>query len=86
MTKAEDQFIKKYDALGRALIKEYGLELAKEAMKKHYFGQYESKEDFHKHWEGVSLRSFYNSLMAVEVGNKFHVFHDAFLQEETHND
>jgi hypothetical protein len=70
----KEEFIKKYDVLGRALIKEYGLERAKEAMKKHYFGQYESKEDFDKHWEGVPLKSFTNSLIAVEIGNKVHVF------------
>jgi antirestriction protein len=73
MTKEE--FIKKYDVLGRALIKEYGLERAKEAMKNHYFGQYESKEDFDKHWERVPLKSFTNSLIAVEIGNKVHVFY-----------
>lgn len=48
MTKEEKQFIKKHGDLGKALLKEYSLEYAIEAMKEYYEGEFNSREDFAK--------------------------------------
>lgn len=46
--KSEKQFIKKYGDLGEALLKEYSLEHAIEAMEEYYEGEFNSQEDFTK--------------------------------------
>lgn len=48
MTKAEKQFIKKYGDLGEALLKQYSLEKAIEAMEDYYQGEFYSRKDFAK--------------------------------------
>ncbi len=49
MTKEEKQFIKKHSDLGAALLKEYSLEHAKEAMEDYYEGEFNSRKDFAKY-------------------------------------
>lgn len=48
MTKEEKQFIKKHGDLGAALLKQYRLEKAMEAMEDYYQGEFYSQEDFAK--------------------------------------
>jgi len=46
--KSEKQFIKKHGELGEALLKEYSLEYAIEAMEFYYVGEFNSRKDFAK--------------------------------------
>lgn len=47
-SQSENQFIEKYGDLGKALLKEYSLEYAIEAMEEYYEGEFNSREDFAK--------------------------------------
>lgn len=49
-TQAQKQFIKKHGEVGKALLEEFELKYAKEAIEENYLGEYRSKEDFAKNY------------------------------------